>query len=90
MGPDPPTLKIHKNIGFLSNTRPDPLKYHKATCIKPNSMLGHNRQASETPFNWSFAGRPIMSAYSGTGFSLPSSKKKLSKLAPSGSAHGDG
>ena len=26
-----PTLKNHKNIGFLSNTGPDPLKNHKAT-----------------------------------------------------------
>ena len=25
-GPDPPPLKNHKNIGFLSNTGPDPLK----------------------------------------------------------------
>ena len=24
-------LKNHKNIGFLSNTGPDPLEYHKAT-----------------------------------------------------------
>ena len=29
-GPDPsPPLKIHKNIGFPSNTGPDPLKKHK-------------------------------------------------------------
>ena len=27
-GPDPP-LKNHKNIGFLSNTGPDPLKNHE-------------------------------------------------------------
>ena len=26
-----PPLKNHKNIGFLSNTGPDPLKNHKAT-----------------------------------------------------------
>ena len=30
MGFGPP-LKNHKNIGFLSNTGPDPLKNHKAT-----------------------------------------------------------
>ena len=29
-GPPPP-LKITKIIGFLSNTGPDPLKYHKVT-----------------------------------------------------------
>ena len=27
----PHPLKNHKNIGFLSNTGPDPLKYNKAT-----------------------------------------------------------
>ena len=26
-----PPLKNHKNIGFLSNTGPDPLKNHKTT-----------------------------------------------------------
>ena len=31
-GPDPPTpLKNHRNIGFHSNSGPDPLKKHKAT-----------------------------------------------------------
>ena len=29
--PPPPPLKNHKNIGFLSNTDPDPLENHKAT-----------------------------------------------------------
>ena len=51
-------LKNHKNIGFLSNTCPDPLKNHKAT--KPDSMLGHHRQDSEMPFKWHFTGRLIM------------------------------
>ena len=41
-------LKSHKNIGFLSNAGPDPLKNHKAT--KPDLMLGRHRPASETPF----------------------------------------
>ena len=36
-GPDPP-LKIHKDIGFLSNTCPDPLINHKAT--KPVLNVG--------------------------------------------------
>ena len=27
--PDPPTLKNHKNIGFISNTGSDPLKITK-------------------------------------------------------------
>ena len=36
-GPDP-TLKKHKNIGFLSNTGPDLLANHKAT--KPEFPAG--------------------------------------------------
>ena len=35
-GPDPP-LKNHKNIGFLSNTGPDPLKITKLS--RQHSML---------------------------------------------------
>ena len=31
VGPDPRSLKINKNIGFLSNTGPDLLVNHKAT-----------------------------------------------------------
>ena len=40
-----PPQKNHKNIGFLSNTSPDPLKNHKAT------KLGHHRPTSEMPLN---------------------------------------
>ena len=36
-GPDPP-MKSHRNIEFLSNTGPDPLKNHKAT--KPAFNVG--------------------------------------------------
>ena len=51
------TLKNHKNIGFLSNSGPDPLKNHEATepafNVGPSSarQRGHHRHASETPFN---------------------------------------
>ena len=31
-----PPLRNHQNIGFLSNTAPDPLKYHKATKLAFN------------------------------------------------------
>ena len=55
-GPDP--LKNHKNIGFLSNTGPDPLKITKLH--SQYSMLGHHRPANETPFKWRFAGGPVM------------------------------
>ena len=37
-GPDPPLPENHKNIGFLSETGPDPLKIHKAT--KPAFNVG--------------------------------------------------
>ena len=37
-GPPPPSLKNHKNIGFLCNTGPDPPKNHKAT--KPAFNVG--------------------------------------------------
>ena len=37
-GPPPPPLKNHKEIGFLSNTGPDPLEKHKAT--KPAFVVG--------------------------------------------------
>ena len=42
-------LKNHKNMGFLSNSGPDPLKITKLQ--SQHSMLGHHRPASETPFN---------------------------------------
>ena len=55
-----PTLKNHKNIGFLSNTGPDPLKNHKAT--KPTFIVGPSsaRQRNATR-KWRFAGGPMMS-----------------------------
>ena len=56
MGPDP--LENYKNIGFLSNTGPDPLKFTKLPI--QNSMLGHHRSASETPFKKRLAGGPLM------------------------------
>ena len=44
-----PPLKNHKNIEFLGNAGPDPLKITKLP--SQHSMLGHHRHASETPFN---------------------------------------
>ena len=49
-------LENYKNIGFLSNTGPDPLKITKLPI--QHSMLGHHRPTSEMPFKWSFAGGP--------------------------------
>ena len=54
----PPPLKNHKYIGFLSNTGPDPLKITKLP--SQHSILGYHRHASETPFQWRFAGVPMM------------------------------
>ena len=51
-------LENHKNIGFLSNTGPDPLKITKLP--SQQSMKGHHRNASETPFKWRFAGGSMM------------------------------
>ena len=57
-GPDTPPLKNHKNIGFLSNTGTDPQKITKLP--RKYIMLSHHRHVSKTPFNWRFAGRPMM------------------------------
>ena len=69
------TLKIHKGIGFLSNTGLDPLKNHKATKpafnVGTSSVSQHNAilmefswQANDHPllvvFQWRFAGRLMM------------------------------
>ena len=56
-GPDPPPMKNHKNIWFLINCGPDPLKITKLP--SQHSMLGHHQHASETPFR-RFAGGPMM------------------------------
>ena len=40
-------LKNHKNIGFSNNTGPDLLKNRRSQHL----LLGHQRHASETPFN---------------------------------------
>ena len=47
-------LENSKNIGFLSNTGPDPLIFTELPI--QDSMLGHYWPASETPFKWRFAG----------------------------------
>ena len=74
-GLDPLLLEKSKiNIGFLSNTGPDPLKITKLP--SQHSMLGHHPHASET------------SAYSGIWILPPLinikklKKKTLSKITP--------
>ena len=58
-GPPPP-LKNHKNIEFLSNTEPDPLKFSKLP--SQHSTLGHHR--------------PMMPAFSDIWILTPLKKKK--------------
>ena len=54
-GPDPPPpMENYTNIGFLSNTGPDPLKITKLPI--QHSLLGHHRPASEMTFKLRFAG----------------------------------
>ena len=47
-------LRNKRNIGFLNNTGPDPLKITKLP--SQHSIFGHHRPASEMPFKWRFAG----------------------------------
>ena len=54
-GPNP--LKL-KNIGFPSNIDPDTLKITKLP--SQHSRVGQFRHASETWFQWRFAGGPMM------------------------------
>ena len=89
--PDPLPLKNHKNIGFQSNTGPDPLKITKLP--SQHSILGLHRPVpvSETPFKWRFAGGPMMPmpALSAILIVSPLIKKKHCHMAKlSGSAHG--
>ena len=53
-GDTPPPLKNHKNIGFLSNTGPDPLGNYKATMpafnIGPSKV--RQRNVIKMAFRW--------------------------------------
>ena len=83
---------LYLNIGFSSNTGPDPLKNLKAT--KPAFNVGPSSAHQRSAIQWCLAGGPMMlmafrlCADNGPllvvlGSSLPSStKKKLSKLDP--------
>ena len=57
----PPPLKKHKDIGFPSNIDPDPLKITKLP--SHHSMAGQYRYASKTPFQWHFAGGPMIAHF---------------------------
>ena len=75
-------LKDKKKTVFLVILVRIPWKISKL--LGQNSMLGHLRDASETPFNWRFAGRSMMARFALEFWSslLSSTKKTLSKLDP--------
>ena len=81
------SLKNHKNIGFLSNTGPDPLKNYKAA--KPAFNVGPSSARQRNAIKRRADDGPLIVVF---GSSLPSSTKKngppLTKL--SGSAPGVG
>ena len=59
-GPDAsPPLERSQKLVFLAILVP--LKI--ANLLGQNSMLGHHRDAIETPFKWSFAGGPMMVSF---------------------------
>ena len=57
-----PTRKNHKNIGFLSNTGPDPLNNHKATkpAFNVGPSLARQRKAIEMAFFWGANVSPLL------------------------------
>ena len=63
-------LTNHKNIGFLSNTGPDPLKNHKAN--KPAFNFGPLSTRQRNAFRWQADDRPLIVVLLGS--SLPSKK----------------
>ena len=75
-GPDPPP-ENHENVGFSSNTGPDPPG--KSLLSNQHLMFGHHRHTSEAPFNGvSLAADdgPLIVVF---GSSLPTSTKKKKK-----------
>ena len=57
-------LKNHKNIGFLSNTSPDPMENHKVTCTKPEFNAGpssaRKRNAIKMASRWRADDGPLI------------------------------
>ena len=85
-GPDP-----RKNLGFLSNTGPDPLKITKLS--SQHSMLGHHRAIigkTVMAFRWRADDGPLIVVFGSSLFSstnkpqphLIPSKKKNVKVGP--------
>ena len=55
-------LKDHKNIGFLSNTGPDPLNNHNATksAFNVGPLLACQQNAIYMPFRWRADDGPLL------------------------------
>ena len=60
-GGDRPPSENRKFIGFPIDTGLDPLKITKLP--SQHSMWGHYWPASKTPFQWRYAGRPIIACF---------------------------
>ena len=56
-----PPLKNHKNIGFLSNAGPDPLKNLES--IKPAFNFEHSSARQWNGIKWRFAGGPMVAQH---------------------------
>ena len=78
-GPDPPPLKKHTNLRFVSNSGPDPLKNHEAT--EPAFSVGPlSARQRKMAFRWRADDGPLIVVFES---SHPSStNKKTSKLDP--------
>ena len=75
-GPPPP-LENHKNIGFLSNTGPNPLKIIKLPSqIQRWTIIGPRAKHHLMAFRWRAVGGPHIVVF---GSSLPSSTIKTNK-----------
>ena len=73
-------MKNNKNIGFLGNTGPDPLKITKLS--SQHSILGYQWHASETPkmlFCLRDDDGPFIAVF---GSSIPLSTKNVIKFGP--------
>ena len=84
-GSDPP-MENAKNIEFLSNTWPVPLKKNNTKLPSQHSILGHYRHTSETPFKRRFPGGPMMTRLQwyllGSSLHTKKEKKNLVKVGP--------
>ena len=83
--PPPPPPKNHKNIGFLCNSGPDPLKNHKATNLKPafNVRPSSARQPNAIlmAFRWLADDGPFIAVF-GSSIPLSTRKKLVIKFGP--------